>query len=153
MKPASKKVRDEIKDLRQRKFDQMVSAMFPPEMLTPEVRKLIEQTFGKIAREDGALKTIDSLTEDQALAVKEKLGTALPAARLMLKNASKKLPHDPGGRKRKFTDEQRLEVVNEVTSLIAGGHELRAAKSIVGRRRGVSISTIQRVWQKRGTLT
>ncbi|MFI5093529.1 MAG: hypothetical protein ACHQIK_08810 [Candidatus Acidiferrales bacterium] len=152
MKRASKKVRDEIKAGRQHIFDQMVAAMIPPEMQTPKMKKLAEKAIEAATQADGALENINSLTEDGALKVIEKLGSALPALRRVLKNATKKLPHDPGGRKKKLSDEQRGEVVKEITSLILQGLELRAAKETVARRRGVSVSTIQRVWKQRELL-
>ena len=152
MKRASKKVRDEIRTLQRQRFDEIVAAVFPLETRTPEMTQIIENAFVAAGRIDGSPKNIDSLTEDKALEVKKKLGTVQFAMRDLMKNVHKKLPHDPGGRKKKFSVIQRGEVIQEILCLISQGQELRVAKAAVARKHRVSLSTVQRVWKQRGLL-
>jgi transposase len=152
MKRASKEIRDEILALRKQTLDHLAAATLPPELLTPEIRKIVEKTIAAVGQFDGSLEGINSMTVEKAIEVKEKFGTVLPVMKRFLKNAHKRLPHDPGGRKRKFSHSQRSQIVQEIVSLIAQGHELRTAKATVAQRYGVSLSTIQRVWKGRESL-
>jgi len=69
-----------------------------------------------------------------------------------LKRISMMLPHEPGGRPVALTPKDRKEVCRKVGSLLAVGLTLRDAQSRVARQKGVSLRTIQRVWQSRKLL-
>jgi ribosome maturation protein Sdo1 len=152
MKLAAKKLRDELKAGRRSLVDQIVAAMLPAETQTPKTSKMIEKAVEMIAIANGTSKNIDSLTEEQVLKMIERLGTTLPFLRRTLKDVSKKLPHDPGGRRKKFSNEQRIAVVQEVASLMIKGEDLHTAKAMLARRHNVSLSTIQRAWKERKGL-
>jgi hypothetical protein len=69
--------------------------------------------------------------------------------RKMLPEAAKEMPHDPGGRPPALTEEGAREACKEVGELTGRGATLLAAQKRVAMRRGVSLRTVQRAWQKR----
>jgi hypothetical protein len=74
----------------------------------------------------------------------------LPAA---VKEAQKRLPHDPGGRPEVVEPEDYPKVCDEIGQLYARGTPLKTAQQRVAQRRDVSLRTIQRIWQKRAEST
>ena len=73
--------------------------------------------------------------------------------RAQLQAAAKDLPPSPGGRPRGLTPIQSREVCQQIGQLYGDGVDLADAKRRMSLRYGVSISTIQRAWKKRGTLS
>jgi len=67
-----------------------------------------------------------------------------------LQDAAKGLPPSPGGRPQELTPEQQKEVCKQIGQLYADGVALSDAKTRMAQSYGVSLSTIQRAWQKRG---
>ena len=102
---------------------------------------------------DGAAKKLDTLSEDEVPEIRKKLKSASYFVRKVFGNAAKKLPHDPGGRKRKVSDKKRLDIIEDIASLVRDELELRQAKERVARKHSVSLSTVQRVWKLRGVYT
>src|SRR5580704_6105284 len=75
----------------------------------------------------------------------------LPSIRKILIPFAKQLPADPGGHPRKIPEEEEPRVREEVARLYNEGYSLPAAKKEAARRRGASLSTIQRICRK-GTI-
>jgi hypothetical protein len=71
--------------------------------------------------------------------------------RKVLPEATKELPHKPGGRNRAIEVEEYPKICREIGLLIAGEKvSLRDAQKRIAQRYGVSLRTIQRIWQQRG---
>lgn len=66
--------------------------------------------------------------------------------------ALKELPHDPGGHPPSFTASECREICSRIGALLAQGVRLKDAQSRLAQQKGVSLRTIQRVWQKRARL-
>jgi hypothetical protein len=62
---------------------------------------------------------------------------------------AKGLPPSPGGRPHELSLDQRREVCKQIGYLYGEGVTLADAKSRMAQRYGVSLSTIQRAWNKR----
>ena len=65
---------------------------------------------------------------------------------------AKELPADPGGHPRVFTPHEKAEVCSEIGVLLDQGVILQDAQTRLAQRKGVSVRTIQRVWQNRKDL-
>lgn len=117
------------------------------------MKKLLRWVMKEASKRDGATKNLDGeLLDDKVSQIKELLKSGPFFIRKMLGDAAKKLPHHPGGRRRATTVEEQLEIVEEITSLSRKGTELRTAKERVAQKRGISLSTVQRIWKHRAQL-
>jgi hypothetical protein len=94
----------------------------------------------------------------------EKLEAALQTIRLLpyqlrkgfpqiAKEVSQKLPRLRGGRPRRLTPEDCKHACREIGRLLGDGLSLPDAEMRVAQRKGVSVRTIARAWQKRSQLT
>jgi hypothetical protein len=68
-------------------------------------------------------------------------------------DAAKNLPPPPGGRPHELTLDECKEVCKQIGQLYGDGLTLAEAKKRMTLRYGVSLSTIQRAWQKRALLS
>ena len=69
--------------------------------------------------------------------------------RSCLQEAAKSLPPSPGGRPRELDPNERRDVCAQIGSLYGQGVLLADAKKRMGQRHGVSLRTIDRIWQAR----
>jgi len=69
--------------------------------------------------------------------------------RSSLQGIAKSLPPPPGGRPRELTPQQCMQVCLLIGQLYGQGVELPDAQRRMAQRYGVSLRTIQRVWQQR----
>ncbi len=90
-----------------------------------------------------------SATVDAIRLLPYTLREALPKAG---KEAAKKIPHRPGGRPRGLKEHEYLQVCKDIGSLLAEGVRLKDAQKRVAQRKGVSLRTVQRVWQRRAEI-
>jgi hypothetical protein len=124
------------------------TSFIPVEHQTPEKMKDVR----RLIREFSMPKGVDKkLSEDDVQAIKRKIRTSPFQLKKAFVDAAKNLPHPPGGRKRKFTDQQHLLIIDEISSLNRQGLELRESKQRVADKHLVSLSTIQRIWKARKT--
>jgi hypothetical protein len=65
------------------------------------------------------------------------------------KEAVKNIPHSPGGRPAVFTPDDCLDICAQIGALIGRGVRLKQAQERLSAQKGVSLRTIQRVWQNR----
>jgi len=69
--------------------------------------------------------------------------------RSSLQGIAKTLPPSPGGRPRELTPQECMQVCLLIGQLFGQGVELPDAQKRMAQRYGVSLRTIQRVWQQR----
>lgn len=73
----------------------------------------------------------------------------LPKLRQVLLPFAKRLPHPPGGRRKKLPDPaKRRAIREEIGHLLANKVSLRDAQERLANREGVSVRTIQRIWRE-----
>jgi hypothetical protein len=71
-----------------------------------------------------------------------------------LEFAKNKLPHDPGGRKSVLgTPSEQARRIEEVISLIRKKVKVTDALKQIARKEGISLSSMQRIWRRRGELS
>jgi hypothetical protein len=79
------------------------------------------------------------------------LKSELTKFREILLPMAKRLPHDPGGRPRLFSDSaERANIRKEIWALRSTGVRLRDAQERIAAREGTSLTTIQRIWREGG---
>jgi hypothetical protein len=150
MTRASKIAREEMRAKRKAMIDKFADAFLPSK--SPEMLELRDKAIHLAGELNGANKNIDNLSEEQIPKIKEKFETVEFYMRDKLMAAAKTLKHWPGGAKEKTTLEQKLAIIEEITSLVRGGLELRQAKVRVRLKRSLSLSTVQRIWNLRQGL-
>ena len=143
MRRASKILRDEIREIRKAKIDKVADALG---LKSPQMLELRDSTIHMAGEINGANKRLDNLSEEEIPKIREKLGTVEFYMRDTLIAAAKKLKHWPGGAKEKTSVQDKLAIVEEITSLMLQGVELRPAKERVSQKRSLSLSTVQRIW-------
>jgi len=77
------------------------------------------------------------------------LGKMLFLIRRFAPMIAKRLPHDPGGRPSVSTAEMQKEICEEISTLHAKGVSIGTACTRLAARYGVSVRSIQRIWNKR----
>jgi hypothetical protein len=111
--------------------------------------RLIQMEPGYIKISEVVQKGSDSDLEMAKKIIREQFATAI---RKPLLKAVKALDHPKGGRPKLLTDTDKRKACDEISELMRmSGLELREAVQRAADRYGVSVRTMQRVWQGRAS--
>jgi hypothetical protein len=132
-------------------IQRMLPVVGQEQTLTPETLPLLLDAMNTREKAEELLASLPDPDPIKLKKMLEEVDLFLPSVRKVLVPFAKQLPPPPGGPPRKIPPEEEPAVREEVARWFRDGYSIPKAKEKVARRRGTSVSTIQRIVRK-GTI-
>jgi hypothetical protein len=94
----------------------------------------------------------DKISADEFSRLLSFLPNVVYAIRKSMPEVTKQIPHSPGGRPEAFSDAEKRQVCDQISSLHRHGVSMGMAIERVAMKHGKSERTIRRVWRERARL-